>query len=241
MIFGATNAFNASTSYDLISRLLVIIVLGGMGSLGGALLAGILHGHPGGHRRGGVVARVVDHRLLHRPGRRPVDSPPGPLRQAVSEDRLVRQKKNLLWLAALVAIWPSSCPLITEPRVPSTIAVGHPHLHGVRHVVEHVLGLLGLRRARFGGLLRHRRLHHGACCRCTCTCPRAATCSGSCPSADCAPMVVAVPVGLIALRVRRHTFVVITIAIFFVFQLAGHQLQLHRRHGADCSLPSSRG
>lgn len=42
MIFGATNAFNASTSYDLISRLLVIIVLGGMGSLGGALLAGIL-------------------------------------------------------------------------------------------------------------------------------------------------------------------------------------------------------
>ena len=31
---------------------------------------------------------------------------------------------------------------------------------------------------------------------------------------------VAIPVGLIALRVRRHTFVVITIAIFFVFQLA---------------------
>ncbi len=42
MIYGATNAFNASTSYDLISRLLTIIVLGGMGSLGGALLAGIL-------------------------------------------------------------------------------------------------------------------------------------------------------------------------------------------------------
>ncbi|HEY1824341.1 MAG TPA: branched-chain amino acid ABC transporter permease [Acidimicrobiales bacterium] len=31
---------------------------------------------------------------------------------------------------------------------------------------------------------------------------------------------VAIPVGLIALRVRRHTFVVITIAIFFVFQLS---------------------
>jgi branched-chain amino acid transport system permease protein len=42
MIFGATNSFNASTSYDLISRLLIIIVLGGMGSLGGALVAGIL-------------------------------------------------------------------------------------------------------------------------------------------------------------------------------------------------------
>jgi branched-chain amino acid transport system permease protein len=33
-------------------------------------------------------------------------------------------------------------------------------------------------------------------------------------------MLVAVPVGAVALRVRRHTFVVITIAIFFVFQLA---------------------
>ncbi len=41
MIYGATNAFNASSSYDLISRLLIIIVLGGMGSLGGALVAGI--------------------------------------------------------------------------------------------------------------------------------------------------------------------------------------------------------
>jgi branched-chain amino acid transport system permease protein len=33
-------------------------------------------------------------------------------------------------------------------------------------------------------------------------------------------MIVALPIGIIALRVRRHTFVVITIAIFFVFQLS---------------------
>jgi branched-chain amino acid transport system permease protein len=39
MFFGATNPFNAASSYDLISRLLVIIVLGGMGSLRGALVA----------------------------------------------------------------------------------------------------------------------------------------------------------------------------------------------------------
>jgi branched-chain amino acid transport system permease protein len=31
--------------------------------------------------------------------------------------------------------------------------------------------------------------------------------------------IVAVPFGLIALRVRRHTFIVITIAVFFIFQL----------------------
>lgn len=40
------------------------------------------------------------------------------------------------------------------------------------------------------------------------------------PVGGLAAMVMAVPVGAIALRVRRHTFVVITIAIFFVFQLA---------------------
>jgi branched-chain amino acid transport system permease protein len=31
--------------------------------------------------------------------------------------------------------------------------------------------------------------------------------------------VIAVPFGLVALRVRRHTFIVITIAVFFIFQL----------------------
>jgi branched-chain amino acid transport system permease protein len=42
MAFGATNAFNPASSYDLISRLLVIIVLGGMGSLRGALIASLI-------------------------------------------------------------------------------------------------------------------------------------------------------------------------------------------------------
>jgi branched-chain amino acid transport system permease protein len=41
MAFGATNAFNANSGYDLISRLLAIIILGGMGSIGGALVAAI--------------------------------------------------------------------------------------------------------------------------------------------------------------------------------------------------------
>ena len=41
MIFGTTNAFNASSSYDIISRLLVIVILGGFGSVGGALVSAI--------------------------------------------------------------------------------------------------------------------------------------------------------------------------------------------------------
>jgi branched-chain amino acid transport system permease protein len=44
------------------------------------------------------------------------------------------------------------------------------------------------------------------------------------PLGGVAAAVVAVPFGLIALRVRRHTFVVITIAIFFIFQLAAADL-----------------
>jgi branched-chain amino acid transport system permease protein len=41
MAFGATNGFNANSAYDLISRLLAIIVFGGMGSLSGALIASV--------------------------------------------------------------------------------------------------------------------------------------------------------------------------------------------------------
>ncbi len=41
MVFGATNAFNPNSGYDLISRLLAIIVLGGLGSISGALVASI--------------------------------------------------------------------------------------------------------------------------------------------------------------------------------------------------------
>jgi branched-chain amino acid transport system permease protein len=39
--YGATNAFNPASSYDLIYRLLVIIVLAGMGSLSGSLIASL--------------------------------------------------------------------------------------------------------------------------------------------------------------------------------------------------------
>lgn len=42
MAYGATNAFNPASSYDLISRLLVIIVLGGMGSISGALIGSVV-------------------------------------------------------------------------------------------------------------------------------------------------------------------------------------------------------
>ena len=41
MAYGATNGFDANSAYDLISRLLAIIIFGGMGSLSGALIASV--------------------------------------------------------------------------------------------------------------------------------------------------------------------------------------------------------
>jgi branched-chain amino acid transport system permease protein len=41
VVFGATNAFNPNTGYDLISRLLAIVILGGMGSIAGAMGAAV--------------------------------------------------------------------------------------------------------------------------------------------------------------------------------------------------------
>jgi branched-chain amino acid transport system permease protein len=43
-IFGLLYPFNSGSHYDLISRLLSVVVLGGLGSIGGAVLAGIVIG-----------------------------------------------------------------------------------------------------------------------------------------------------------------------------------------------------
>jgi len=42
VVFGVTTAFNPGSHYDLISRLLTIIVLGGLGSLRGAIIAALI-------------------------------------------------------------------------------------------------------------------------------------------------------------------------------------------------------
>jgi branched-chain amino acid transport system permease protein len=46
------------------------------------------------------------------------------------------------------------------------------------------------------------------------------------PLAAVVAALIAVPFGLIALRVRRHTFVVVTIAVFFIFQLMAFNLSV---------------
>jgi len=48
---------------------------------------------------------------------------------------------------------------------------------------------------------------------------------------------VAIPVGWLALRTRRHTFVVITIAIFFIFQLLAYNLTAVTNGSSGMELP----
>jgi branched-chain amino acid transport system permease protein len=43
-VFGMLNSFNPGSHYDLISRLLTIVVLGGLGSIGGSVVAAIVMG-----------------------------------------------------------------------------------------------------------------------------------------------------------------------------------------------------
>ncbi|MCU1473281.1 branched-chain amino acid ABC transporter permease [Amnibacterium sp.] len=43
-VFGMLNAFNPGSHYDLISRLLTVVVLGGLGSIGGSVIAALVMG-----------------------------------------------------------------------------------------------------------------------------------------------------------------------------------------------------
>ena len=57
------------------------------------------------------------------------------------------------------------------------------------------------------------------------------------PLAGVVAALVAVPFGVVALRTRRHTFVVITIAIFFIFQLLAYNLRGITAGSAGLELP----
>ena len=79
--------FFPASHYDWISRLLGIIVLGGMGSLAGALV-GRAHPGPGRDADGDLrVAAVVDAHLLRRDHDRAAVPPAGPVRVAAASGR----------------------------------------------------------------------------------------------------------------------------------------------------------
>lgn len=58
------------------------------------------------------------------------------------------------------------------------------------------------------------------------------------PLAGVVAVAIAAPFGLIALRTRRHTFVVVTIAVFFIFQLLAFNLKFLTRGSQGVSTPT---
>ena len=80
-VYGVIYPFNPGSHYDLISRLLSIVVLGGLGSLGGAVVAALAMGVDRGGRRGRDLADLVGVLLLRRPDRLPARPAAGDLRR----------------------------------------------------------------------------------------------------------------------------------------------------------------
>ena len=251
MVFGATNSFNPNSGYDLISRLLVIVVLGGLGSIGGALVAAIvalviedvtavrLVAGVGQHdvlrraRRGAAGAaeravragrrRVRSETLIrggrgHEPGadRRTCGRPPGRRRRC-------RRPGGWVVVAALLAA--SALPVRVQQSGDHVSRDLHAALRrraSAWNMFSGYTGYMALGNAVFYGsgayfmanLTTHLDLRGGVG-RLRARAPRGHRSTG----------LVAIPVGWLALRTRRHTFVVITIAIFFIFQLLAYNLR----------------
>ena len=64
-VFGLITPFNPGSHYDLISRLLTIVVLGGLGSIGGSIIAALVMGIGLGGRRRAGLPHLVGFHLLH--------------------------------------------------------------------------------------------------------------------------------------------------------------------------------
>ena len=257
-MFGATNAFNPNTGYDLISRLLAIVILGGLGSLAGAMAAAVFilvindvvsvwwsptwaplvyfaalvivlsiqaAGPDGTH---GGKSPVSERRRSE--GRAGIESAAtngdpetGGDATTVEGAPAARRRPGLravgfgVWgvIALLFVLFPV---LVSDPTTTSIafFAVIFMVAAAAWNIFSGYTGYLALGHAVFFGsggyalALLCQHLHVG----------------GGWPSFALLPLcgivaaLIAVPVGLVSLRTRRHTFVVVTIAIFFIFQLA---------------------
>ena len=225
MMFGATNAFNPNSGYDLISRLLAIIILGGLGSIGGALVASVfmltlesLVDH--------LVAGVGDRRVLRRPGAGAADPPDRVLRPAAGASAMtgtVSRRRAaaglalvLLAVAAIVFPVVFSSPVVTNYAIYALIFVA---VVTAWNMFSGFSGYISLGQAVFFGSgayavgIAAKAWHING-----------VGVFALLPLAAAVGAVIAVPFGLIALRVRRHTFIVVTIAVFFIFQLMAFNL-----------------
>ena len=230
MVFGATNAFNPNTGYDLISRLLAIVILGGMGSIGGAMAAAVFLL---------VINDVVA--VAWSPTWAPLVyfaalvivlsiRPQGLFgaRRCGPNERPSAPAAARLGRRAAVAVALRRCDrrvfplLVTDPTATSIAVFTLVFMVSASawNIFSGYSGYLALGHAVFFGCggyavaLAARDWHVAGGWAVFALLPFGGLVAG----------LIAIPVGLVALRTRRHTFVVVTIAIFFIFQLAATNL-----------------
>src|ERR1019366_9608800 len=154
-----------------------------------------------------VVAGVVDHVILHRARHRVVTPPAGHIRKTDRESRLVVRLKSGLWFLALLifAFFPT---VVTNPAF-VTIAVYTLMYMACAtswNMFSGYSGYVALGSAAFFGTgaytMALASIHWNMA-------PGAAM-FWLVPLGGLVAVIVAIPIGWIALRVRRHTFVVIT-------------------------------
>ena len=150
--------FNPGSHYDLISRLLTIIVLGGLGSLGGAIVAALFMGVARGGVRGRDLAHLVVVHVLHRADRDPALPAAGAVRLRRARRAVSRVTTGGLVRVAVVFGALGAFPFVFSAQWVVNIAHLHAHVRGAGHVVEPARRLLGLPVAGARGLLRSRRL-----------------------------------------------------------------------------------
>src|SRR5579884_1152485 len=109
-------------------------------------------------------------------------------------------------------------------------------VRGGCHSLEYLFGLHRLHRPRPCCLLRHGAYVMAILCE-DWHIPAGYAPFSLIPLGGLVAALFAVPLGIIALRTRRHTFIVITIAFFFIFQLLAYNLRGITNGSAGLSLP----
>ena len=232
MVYGATVAFNPDSGYDLISRLLAIVILGGMGidrrrdGLGGAAARARRR-----RRRRVVAGRGRSSSSSPRScsscrSGRPACSAPAPC--ARNERRGGGERRAGRGAGGAAPARPRSCSSRwrsrsssrsprTAARATMSIAVfAVMFMAAVSgwNIFSGYSGYLALGHAVFFGVgaytiaLTAQDWHV----------PAGWTIMWLLPLCGVVAGLAAIPIGLVALRTRRHTFVVVTIAVFFIFQ-----------------------
>ncbi len=216
-VFGMVEPFNPGSHYDLISRLLTIIVLGGLGSLSGAVVAALVMGVSEAVLAADDLAHLVVDGVLRHPDRGARRAPAG----AVRRDRARTPVRPLTRLGlargfGFTAVFLAFPFVFTEPWVVNIaiFTVMYAALATAWNLLGGFSGYLSLGHAAFFGIgaygeaIVFQHIGIGGGYR-----PFAVL-----PAVGFGVAVVALPFAWVALRTRAATFAIVTISMLFIVQ-----------------------